>query len=187
MFILRSAYFQLLVIQQLQRYSSKSMVVIAERSFWIVLKWNTTFCYTVRTLHASNINFYNNIIVIASKHGRLVKKRTTETLTLHVHCTAVSILIKKRHSQTMLQHNFTFPDMEYPVGSLVVLKDCMFYGFSDYEYRGDPYMVVGTTTISTASIHAVGICRSTYEASIYRSLKCNCTQKMPQCTPHDGR
>ncbi len=68
-----------------------------------------------------------------------------------------------------------------PVGSIMVLPGCTFYGFTERNFGGQVYTYeAGTYPDGAAPL--TGEC-----ANGFVSYKCRCLQKLVDCTPEDGK
>ncbi len=76
-------------------------------------------------------------------------------------------------------------DFYYGVGSIISMAGCTYYGFNEPYYGGDVYEYPGPATYPNIVTDVVGgeVCGKTSYG--FQSLRCECVQKMIECSPSD--
>ena len=82
-------------------------------------------------------------------------------------------------------HSHSADEGQYtPIGSLITMPGCTFYGFGDYNYAGDVDEYPEGTHPNVGGYDQGDSCGTTLTG--YQSYKCECIQKMIECSPSDA-
>ena len=88
--------------------------------------------------------------------------------------------------EVQCEDGFSDPGLEGyfdPVGSIITMPGCTFYGFGDYNYKGDVDEYPEGTHPNVGGYDQGESCGTTLTG--YDSLMCECFQKMIECDPSD--
>ncbi len=83
-------------------------------------------------------------------------------------------------------YSYSQPEGQYyPIGSLITMPGCTFYGFGDYNYAGDVYPYDEGTYPNVGGNYEGDTDHCGTTLTGYPSYKCECIQKMIECDPSD--